>query len=228
MKSTQRHDLRRNELLEVLSNPRELVRRYGLPILIVIVATVVAVYFIFRAAGAEDRKWHRAWAPLNDARQAHSEEQLKSIADDTGFKKLIRAWANVSLGELLYSKSQQSNDQASRTELLKEASAAYRQALEMGDTWREVVGQATIGLGLCYEDLGQMDLAAQQYESIISHPDERFAATVWLAKAESRKAILAKLPDERIVFAPEPPADKPADTNGEPPADPPTDTPSAE
>ena len=204
MKSTQRHDLRRNELLELLSNPRELVRRYGLSILIVIVATVVAVYFIFRAAGAEDRKWLRAWTPLKNAREAHSEEQLKSIADDTGSEKLIRAWANVSLGQLLYSKSQQSNDQAARTELLKEAGDAYRQALEMGDSWREVVGQATIGLGVCYEDLGQLDLAAQQYESIISHPEERFAATVWLATANFRKALLAKLADEKVEFIPEP------------------------
>ena len=215
MKSTERHELQHNALWELLRNPRELVSRFGLPVLIIGVAAVVALLLILRASGAEDRKWQRAWQPLEKAVALHSEEQLRSLAGDTKAKSLVRAWADVRLGELLYNKSQQPEyftDEAARAELLNQAIKAHQEALRIGARWREIVGQATIGLGLCYEDLAQYDLAKAQYDSIISQAKDRFAGTIWLAAAEHRKAFLEQLPKEKIVFAPESPPSQPTVT----------------
>jgi tetratricopeptide (TPR) repeat protein len=142
---------------------------------------------------------------LEKAVALHSEEQLQSLAGDTRAEPFVRAWADVRLGELLYNKSQQPEyftDEAARTELLNQAIKAHQEALRIGARWREIVGQATIGLGLCYENLAQYDLAKAQYDSIISQAKDRFAGTIWLATAESRKAFLAKIPEEKIVFSP--------------------------
>ncbi len=108
MKSRERHDLRRNELLELLSNPGELARRYGLPALIIVVAALVAIWLIVRASGAQDRKWRQVWLPLERAVAAHNEEQLRAITGEPKNEALVRAWANVKRGELLYNRSQQS------------------------------------------------------------------------------------------------------------------------
>ena len=205
MKSRERHDLRRNELVELLSNPRELARRYGLSVLIIVLAAVVAIWLIVRASGAEDRKWQRAWSPLERALATHSEEQLRAIADKPKTKPLLRAWANIKRGELLYNRSQQGEyfqQTAAREELLNQAISYHQQALQIGQEWREVLGQATIGLGLCYENLGQFERAAQQYETIISQAQQRFEGTVWLAQAQTRKAFLERLDKEKIVFRP--------------------------
>ncbi len=205
MKSRERHDLRRNELLELLSNPRELGRRYGLPALIIVVAVVVAIWLIVRASGAEDRKWQQAWLPLETAVATHNEEQLRAITTGAKNEALVRAWANVKRGELLYNRSQQGEyfgEKAAREELLSQAISCHKQALKIGQKWREVVGQATIGLGLCYENLGQFGRAAEQYEAIISQAEERFAGTLWLSRAQGRKKFLAGPAEEKVVFSP--------------------------
>ena len=205
MKSSERHELRQNVLLELLKDPRELARRYGLTAVIVLIAASVAVYFIYRAAGAEQRKWQRAWQPLQTAVASASQEQLQTIAADSGSESLVRCWAYIRYGELLYNKSQQSDayiDTASRTEFLNQAVTAFGAAVELGPKYRQVVGQAGIGLGLCYENLDQPDLALLQYESIIDQAEDRFDGTVWLIVAQSRKNFLSILPEERIVFVP--------------------------
>ncbi len=203
--------MRRNELLELLSNPRELARRYGLTILIIVLAAVVAIWLIVRASGAEDRKWRRAWLPLERALATYNEEQLRAIAGEPKTKPLLRAWANIKRGELLYNRTQQGEyfqQTAAREELLRQAINCHQQALRIGQEWREVVGQATIGLGLCYENLGRFNQARQQYEQIISQAEERFAGTIWLAKAQSRldkaqnRKSLDYLADEKVVFEP--------------------------
>ena len=205
MKSSERHELRRNALLELLRNPRELARRYGLSVLIVLVTATVAIYFIYRAAGAEQRKWRQAWLPLQTAVSQASQEQLRAIAVDNKSDPLIRSWAHIRYGELLYNKSQQSDvfaDQDSRTEFLTQAVTAFQDALQIGIKYREVVGQATIGLGLCYENLSQPDKALEQYESLIANAEDRFTGTIWLSMAQGRKAFLEHLPNEKIVFEP--------------------------
>ena len=205
MKAKERHDLRRNELLEVIRNPRELVRRYGLPALIILVAGAVAIYLIVRSSGAEDRKWQKDWTSLQIAVSKHNEEQLRNIASKTKNEALVRAWANIKPGEWLCSMRQRmdySMQKAASEDLLNQAISCYQQALQIGQEWREVVGQAHIGLGLCYANLGQFDKALQQYEAIISEAEQRFEGTIWLFRAQQRKMFLEKLPQDKLLFNP--------------------------
>lgn len=204
MKSKERHDLRRNELAELLSNPGELIRRYGLTTLIIVVAAVVAIWFIYRASGTDDRKWNRAWSSLHIAEGTGNEEQLRSIADDAKSEPLIRAWANTKRGALLYIKSRQSEysvDKSAGEELLSQAVSCYERALQIGQEWPEIVGQASVGLALCREDLGQFEQAIAGYESIISR-EQDFAGTVWLVQAQRRKAFLEGPVNDNITFGP--------------------------
>lgn len=221
MKSTERHELRRNELLELLRNPGELARRHGLTILIVVITAAVALWLTFRASGAEERKRLRAWLPLDRAVELRSEEQLRSVAADSKAEPRVRAWANVRRGEFLYNKSQQPEyyaDLAARTELLKTAVEAFQGALRIGADFREIIGNARIGLGLCYENLSQPGQALAQYDSIISDAEQRFASTIWLGLAEQRKAFLTSLPYKKIEFVEEPLPAKRANSDYVPPA----------
>jgi len=205
MKSTERHDLRRNELLELLSNPRELARKHALTALIIVVALALAIWLIVRASGAQERKWRQAWSPLAIAMATQNEEQLKALVGQPKTKPLVRAWAKIKRADLLYKRTQQNQyfkQTAAREELLNQAISCHQQAIQIGQEWREVLGQATIGLGLCYENLGQFERASQQYEAIISQAEGRFAGTVWLLQAQTRKALLERLADEKIVFSP--------------------------
>ena len=137
--------------------------------------------------------------------EAQNEEQLRDIAAGPKTEAVVRAWANIKRAELLYNRSQQEEsflEDASREELLGQAINCHKQALQIGQKWREVVGQATIGLGLCYENLGQLERAAQQYEAIISEGTERFKGTLWLSRAQGRKKFLAGPAEEKVVFGP--------------------------
>ncbi len=129
MKSKERHNLQRNELLDMLSNLRGLTRKYGLTVLITVVAAVIAIWLIVRASGAEERKWERAWSPLETAAATNNEEQLRTIIDNSKGEPRVRAWANIKQGELLYNKSQRSEysgEQAGKQELLQQAISCYQ------------------------------------------------------------------------------------------------------
>ena len=203
MKSSERHDLQRNELMELLKDPGELLRRYGLTVLIVVVALVLAIFLIFRASTAESLKWQRAWYPLQEAVDNGDEEQLRSVAQDTHAEKLVRAWAYVKHGELLYNKSQKEPylaDRQGRDELLSQAIESYGKAIDIGQKWVEIVGQATVQMGVCYESLGKDDLARDKYASIISEGEDRFGGTIWLIQAQGRKTFLDDTADMKVDF----------------------------
>ena len=190
--------------MELLSNPGELLRRYGLTTLIVVAAVLVTIFLVYRASTAESRKWQQAWHPLQQATANADEEQLRAItATDSRAEALVRAWAHVKHGELLYNKRQKDqyvSDLSGRDDLLNLAIESYGQALNVGKEWPQVIGQATIGMGLCYENLDRPELAEKQYDSIIAKSEERFAGTIWLIQAKGRKAFLENAPDTKIVF----------------------------
>ena len=205
MKSKERHNLQHNKLLDILKNLRGLTRKYGLTVLIVVVTAAVAIFLIDRVSDAEERKWQQAWLPLETAADTNDEEQLRTIIDNSKGEARVRAWANIKQGELLYNKSQRSEysgEQAGKKELLQQAISCYQQALKIGQKWPDVVGQASIELGLCYENLGQFELASEQYRSIISQEEELFAGTIWLGRAKDRKKFLAGSAEEKVIFVP--------------------------
>ncbi|MHC5083074.1 MAG: tetratricopeptide repeat protein [Planctomycetota bacterium] len=92
-----------------------------------------------------------------------------------------------------------------QTQITK-AQDAYQKALD-GAVEPTIKGMATLGLGLCHEELGQTDEAAKLYQSIVD--DETLAATVMPKQAQSRLDGLAENA-EVFTFAPAPIVEAPA------------------
>ena len=206
MKSSERHELRRNLLLDMLRNPRELARKYGLPALIILLALGVTIWWVKYAHTARIRKQNQAWQNLSQADESRSEDRIKAIADDSKSDTLIRAWAYIRLGELFYNKAQQPeyfSDRTARIDLFSDAIEAARDALRIGKDQFRIEGQARCLIGLCYENLGQTHEAGLEYEAITSQ-NERFAGTIWLARAQGRQAFLDRLAKEKAFFTDEP------------------------
>jgi tetratricopeptide (TPR) repeat protein len=77
---------------------------------------------------------------------------------------------------------------------IQKAEEAYQKALEVADT-PTIKAMAQFGLGLCSEELGQTDQAAELYQQIVA--DENYKATVFPTQAQRR---LDTLSDNTEVF----------------------------
>ena len=77
---------------------------------------------------------------------------------------------------------------------IQKAEEAYQKALEVADT-PTIKAMAQFGLGLCSEELGQTDQAAELYQQIVE--DENYKATVFPTQAQRR---LDTLSDNTEVF----------------------------
>ena len=77
---------------------------------------------------------------------------------------------------------------------IQKAEGAYQEAFEIADT-PTIKAMAQFGLGLCSEELGQTDQAAEVYRQIVE--DESYKATVLPAQAQRR---LDTLTDNTEVF----------------------------
>jgi tetratricopeptide (TPR) repeat protein len=85
-------------------------------------------------------------------------------------------------------------------ERIEQARQAYEKALASAAS-PTLKAMAKLGLGLCAEELGQRDQAAEIYQQIMN--SEEFAATAFPAKAQKRLAALNQNL-ETVVFAPAP------------------------
>ncbi|MHC4554087.1 MAG: tetratricopeptide repeat protein, partial [Planctomycetota bacterium] len=77
---------------------------------------------------------------------------------------------------------------------IQKAEGAYQEAFEIADT-PTIKAMAQFGLGLCSEELGQTDQAAEVYRQIVE--DESYKATVLPGQAQRRLDTLA---DNTEVF----------------------------
>ncbi len=86
---------------------------------------------------------------------------------------------------------------------IKQARAAYKKALTAAKGNKTLTAMANFGLGLCAEEVGQYDKAAEIYKKIAANAD--FAGTVYPPRAEYRLAIMGDHSDKFIFAkAPEP------------------------
>ena len=130
---------------------------------------------------------------------------MRGVADTASADPRLRAWANVKRAELLYNNSQQqeyTQKTAAREELLDQAINCHQQAIQIGEKYPKIVGQATIGIGLCYENLGKPLRALEQYEKIIAQASQTYKGSIWLTLAQNRKAFLERMENEKMVFQP--------------------------
>ena len=84
---------------------------------------------------------------------------------------------------------------------IEQAKASYAQAIEKAPTNPSLVAAAKFGIGLCEEELGDFEKAAQIYREVAENPD--YQATVANAAANCRLETMADY-KQRLAFKPAP------------------------
>jgi tetratricopeptide (TPR) repeat protein len=85
--------------------------------------------------------------------------------------------------------------------VIGQAKTSYTQAIEKAPTSPSLVAAAKFGLGLCEEELGEFEKAAQIYREVTENPD--FQATVANAAAKRRLETMDDY-KQKLAFKPAP------------------------
>jgi len=230
MKSDHRHELKSNELAAWLANFPEWARQNQKNIMAVAAVLVVAiiVYFwsFYRREVVATRNQERltllvSQVPqrINEAMRAASQngdqsmalgslaEDLKEFAGDISNDNMA-ALALIKRGEAIRAEQHLRTTEADRnafTAQIAKAQESYQQAMERKPSNQALAATAQFGLGLCEEELGNFDKAAEIYRATSQKPE--YAGTVAQAAAEYRLKILGdfKAP---VAFKPAPPEPK--------------------
>lgn len=125
---------------------------------------------------------------LETAAQTEENNQMAALA----FIKQAEA-----LRAELYYRATTADEKDIKTQTDK-AIAAYNKAIEKSGSNSTLTAMARVGLGLCEENLGNIDKARQIYREITENP--RFSATTAAKQAKHRLIILAGY-QPNIVFA---------------------------
>lgn len=210
MDAGHRHELKTNELAEGLAHLPELIKQNPNTIVgVLLIAIALITWPLFSKMSrqkqlAEDTSTTQAIQALNQ----DVYHVLKAPADDVQAKTEALNTMLVNADSLLEKASEIDNPnlaataqikaaQAIRTELhlrpevdaetldsqIQKAKDAYQKALEQADL-PTVKAMALLGLGLCSEELGQTDQAAEIYQQIVD--DESYTPTVAAAQAQQR------------------------------------------
>jgi hypothetical protein len=232
MKSDHRHELKTNELADWVAHFPEWARenRTSLIAAGAIIVVVLLVYFVsfYRGNVASVRNRTRltslvAEVPqkINQIANAATQNQdesyvlLKPQQDLLNFAQKtsddnMAALALVERGMALRAELHYRLTDISRDDLVKQiglAQASYQQALERKPSNVGLAAAARYGLGLCEEELGNFDQAAQIYREVAQQPE--YAGTAAQASAAYRLKILNDY-QTQVVFRPAPPEPAPA------------------
>lgn len=248
MRADQRHQLKTNELAEWLSNlPQWAKENRSTIITAVLVIAAGAAFYFWRtynknAVIQEQLQLTNLIGQIFGGKVQALQDQQQGT--DTSFILLqpadkleifaqnvddhqMAAFALIKRAEALRTELHYRLSTPSRRELelaISQAKACYTEALQRCSNNPSLMALAKFGLGLCEEELGNLDKAKQIYREIAANPD--FQYTVAAAQAKQR---LETVDDyrQKIVFMPAPkptltkPAlepNKPADTNLRSPA----------
>lgn len=224
MDSEHRHDLKTNELAQGLAHLPELIKKnantiIGLALIVVGLITWPMFNKMSRQkALAEQSSVTQSVQGLKE--DIYNILNAKDKQAEAGAETMAREKLLVDADSLLQEAAKADNPnlaamayikvaQAYRTELqirkeipdvsaaetqIGKAKDAYEKALAAADT-PDLKGAAKLGLGLCAEELGQMQQAADIYNQIIS--DEMLAPTVFQKLAQNR---LDSLQDNSEIF----------------------------
>lgn len=232
MKSDHRHELKTNELADWVAHFPEWARenRTSLIAAGVIIVAVLLVYFVsfYRGNVASVRSRTRltslvAEVPqkINQIANAATQNQdesyvllqpqqdLLNFAQKTSDNDMA-ALALIERGVALRAELHYRLTDISRDDLVRQvglAQASYQQALERKPSSVALAAAARYGLGLCEEELGNFDQAAQIYRELAQQPE--YAGTTAQASAAYRLKILNDY-QTKVVFRPAPPEPAPA------------------
>jgi len=231
MKADHRHELKSNELAAWLANLPEWIRenRTTLVASAAIIVVAVAVYFwiFYQRNIASVRGQVRltnlvTQLPGQKAGLARSMGQqndqsylLINLAQDlqdfgqSTHNKQMSALALIERGDTLRTELHCRSGQVDREYVAKQialAQASYNQALEKGSTNPALAAKAQFGLGLCEEELGNLDKAKEIYRKVAGNA--AYDGTAAKAAAAFR---LKTMDDYRglVAFKPAPPQPQP-------------------
>jgi tetratricopeptide (TPR) repeat protein len=231
MKSEHRHELKTNELADWIANLPEWADENRNMIITVAVVIVVAlvVYFwsYYRRAvvsvGQQTRLTNlvtQVQQKTNDVARAAMQnndlsydllplaDDLQTFAQNTSDKN-VAALALIQRGETLRAELHYRLAEISPEDQEKQIAKAresYQLALEQAKSNSTLAASARLGLGLCEEELGRFDQAAEIYRAIVQQPE--YAGTVGQATAAYRLQVMDDFKTP-VVFKPAPPRPQP-------------------
>jgi predicted negative regulator of RcsB-dependent stress response len=208
MDSRERHELKENELAEILTNFRHWWTQHGGPwwakngntfLLTVLVAMVVVVGYRWYQYNAVQSR-NAAWA---DLAATSSPSSYRAVADAYDLPT-VQALANLRGADVLlkesYSQTGSADDAANEAHnKLNDAITMYQNVLNITEQPLFCIN-AIMGLAAASESLEQWDDAEKYYQQAIDLGGANFPVIV--QQAELRKTMLAQL-QQPIVFGPE-------------------------
>jgi tetratricopeptide (TPR) repeat protein len=232
MKSDHRHELKTNELADWIMNFPDWARENRTSLIgagaVILVALLVYFFSFYRQNVASARNRERltnlvAQVPQQMNRVANAAMQntdesyaLLPIAQDLqdfaakSSDSDMAALALIQRGAALRAEIHYRLAEVSREELatqIGKAKESYQQALERKPSSPALAAAAQYGVGLCEEELGNFDQAAQIYREVAQKPE--YAGTTAQAEAAYRLKIMDDF-KTAVVFKPAPPKPAPA------------------
>jgi hypothetical protein len=206
MDAQTRHQLKSQELQELLSNLEWLNSnrtRYTLAALLVVLVAVIAYKIVgWNRMRAHDAAWQELMAvqALSNDDISAQLNLLRSIAADTSYDD-VQMWAQYRLGCALV--RQANYDSAERDKLATQAVSELQGVLKTSNLPLDLEAAARYALATAYETKRDLDGARDSYSALST--DERFAPSAFSLLATQRLANLDDL-SQPVVFAPGKPA----------------------
>ena len=229
MKSEHRHELQTNELADWIGHLPEFFREKARIIIALVLIGAGILTWVYSAKRRQGRVFQQMVEATNQIERvgmnkrravggseggdasdtllvsANSLEMAAGEADKSNIPELA-ALALIKRGEALRADLHY-HDTEVQMEIVRsqieQARKAYEKALERCRDNSTLQAMAEFGLGLCAEELGEYEKAAEIYEQIAAEPD--FEGTVFPVRANAR---LEGMDDSRVEFvvvkAPEP------------------------
>jgi hypothetical protein len=231
MKSEHRHELKTNELADWIAHFPEWVRQNRTTITAVAVVLVVAivVYFwsFYRRDVVSVQKQTRLTSLVTQVQQQTNNvaraamggddqsyvllptaDELQQFAQDASDDE-VAALALIERGKALRAELHHRIAEMTPEELARQidkARASYQVALERSLSNPALAARAHFGLGLCEEELGNFDKAAEIYRQVAQKPE--YVGTAPQAAATYRLQIMDDF-KTKVVFKPAPPPPAP-------------------
>ena len=224
MKSEHRHELKTNELAEWLGNLPQWTKENLVTIICVSVFIVVlAGVYLWRGYNRDvvhvrertdfTRLLNQVSAAKMQIVQAQEEDRDLSFSllqPAKGLEAFAQGTKNDRMAALALIKQAQALraelhygtvDEKYVTEQIGKAKASYTQALDRSRDNNALAAAAEFGLGLCEEELGNLEEAEQMYQDIVTNSD--YEGTVVVAQARRRLKTMGDY-REKLAFKPNP------------------------
>lgn len=219
MKSERRHELEKNALLEWLVQFGKDVQPYQNHALLAVILVALGVVVWVWWSGAEATQSAAAWDSFHQAVMTRNPSEFERVAEEFPNSEAAK-WATVMASDahLDTGCNQLFSNKASANEELRRAIDGYKQVLDMA-TDPVLRERATYGLARAQEALGDLDQAAETYQSLVRTWPEGAYAPAGKQRLESLdKPSTREFYDKFAAYDPKPAYSDEPGTPGEKPA----------